>query len=99
MDKRWTSDKLRRTSDGIQVRPYDEVWEILWRYDNAEVSTPRPDCKRVRDIPVGVKFWRKRRNCELAIKQLLKHPKPSNYISPLRYPHLQPDSQANYPSI
>lgn len=78
----------RRTREGHWVGPHDKVWEIVYKYYNAEYSVPRPEHKKAQDVPIGVRIWESRTNCERAIRGILKHPKPSGYVSPLRYLNL-----------
>lgn len=66
------SDKARATEDKVLVMPYHMVWEIVYKYHNAESSTPRAERKRAKRVPEGVKMWRHRENADKAIRQITK---------------------------
>lgn len=47
----------RLTEDLHLVSQSEDVWEVMYRYINAEVSIAEPEKRMVKQIPVGVKIW------------------------------------------
>lgn len=63
---------MRQTQDGFTLHPTDHAYEILYRYNNPEISTPEPDRRPVKDIPLEIKIWKEESNCWKAINKMQK---------------------------
>ncbi len=59
-----------KTQDGHVVTPYSSVYEVMYRYLNAEVSVPEPEKRFVIDIPPGTKYWLDKRECERECRRI-----------------------------
>jgi hypothetical protein len=54
----------------MDVLPEDEVWEVMYRYYNAEVSVPEPERRQAGEIPKGVKIWKSFEACKSECRRL-----------------------------
>lgn len=72
---------MRITEEGYHVEETEFVYEIMYRYYNEETSLPEPEGKLVRDVPVGWKIWKHRRECWLACKERIRKEKFDNYAA------------------
>jgi hypothetical protein len=65
----------RRTVDGNYVEKNEDVYEIMYRYINAEASVAEPERRKASEIPAKVKIWVHKNNCQFWCDKI-NRPKP-----------------------
>lgn len=68
---------FRTTVDGKKVDKYEQVWEIMYRYVNPEVSLAYPQETRCDQVPDKVKIWHSRSECLIKCMKINKEREPS----------------------
>lgn len=63
---------MTRTEDGGFVESSEPVYEILYRYYNAEYSEPEPHLTISGNIPEGYKRWKYLINCRKACERIIE---------------------------
>lgn len=53
----------RITKDGHTVEETDFVYEVMYRYLNAEASLAEPEKRMMKDVPKEVNIWKYRLAC------------------------------------
>ena len=54
---------MRITADGYEVTDGEGVYEVLWKYHNAECSEAVPHRTTSKDVPRGFKIWKHEAGC------------------------------------
>lgn len=54
---------MRITADGYEVTDGEGVYEVLWKYHNAECSEAVPHRTTSKDVPRGFKIWKDLAGC------------------------------------
>lgn len=62
----------RRTEDNNHAAETDTVYEIMYQWLNAEVSTPYPSRAIVAQIPITAKIWTHECNCQKECNKIIK---------------------------
>lgn len=60
----------RITADNVRVMPGDKVFEIVYRYYNAEISLAEPSGNVCRNVPEKFKVWKHLSNCRMECRRL-----------------------------
>lgn len=67
---------MRITADNIPVSPHEAIWEVVFRYINAEVSWAEAEQKESLRVPEQYHIWKYLSNCEAKCREVNKRNYP-----------------------